>query len=52
MTAEQDALLDRLEDLAIAFDLKAMTTDQLNDLVRICTALARNAETELLTRSV
>lgn len=47
MTAEQDALLDQREDLALAFDLKAMTTDRLNDLVRICSALAKHAETEL-----
>lgn len=50
MTNDQDALLDQLEDLALAFDLKAMTPDQLNDLVRICTAMTRNAETELQAR--
>lgn len=51
MNADQNALLDQLEDLAFAFDLKAMTTQQLNDLVRICTELAKHAQTELGLRS-
>lgn len=50
MTQDQDALLDQLEDVALAFDLKAMTTDQLNDLVRICSDLAKHSETELNLR--
>lgn len=50
MTAEQDVLLDQLEDLALALDLKAMTTEQLHDLVRICKAMATHAETELQMR--